>query len=208
MRELPNINTEPSLSNEARRRIISEATLPESVPTDTSPAGVVTEFPEWTPKGELSWEDFETLRRNGLQERDIENLRQRGYTPEQLRDFSYPATLGLDANSRANLIASRLNGRGIHPEARSRVDFTQEAITNQPVYHTPFNVTDFGIYNVSPEQPITRDEIMGAIRNGILPEDFDFSLLEQATPESINSYYTSIPSIARSYTIRPLDYGQ
>ena len=49
---------------------------------------------------------------------------------------------------------------------------------------------------------------MGAIRNGILPEDFDFSLLEQATPESINSYYTSIPSIARSYTIRPLHYDQ
>ena len=35
---------------------------------------------------------------------------------------------------------------------------------------------------------------MGAIRNGILPEDFDFSRLQQATPESINSYYTDIPS--------------
>ena len=46
MRELPNINTEPSLYSEARRRIISEATLPESVPTDTNPASVVTEFPE------------------------------------------------------------------------------------------------------------------------------------------------------------------
>ena len=203
MRERPSINTEPSLPNEARRRIISEATLPESASTETSPADVVTEFPEWTPKGELSWEDFETLRRNGLQERDIENLRQRGYTPEQLRDFSYPTTLGLDANSRANLIASRLNGRGIHPEARSRVDFTQEAITNQPVYHTPFNVTDFGIYNVSPEQPITRDEIMRAIRNGILPEDFDFSWLQRATPESINSYYTRIPSRTWGYSIRP-----
>ena len=58
MRELPSINTEPSLPNEARRRIISEATLPESVSTDTSPAGVVTEFPEWTTKGPLSGEDF------------------------------------------------------------------------------------------------------------------------------------------------------
>ena len=58
MRELPSINTEPSLPNEARRRIISEATLPESVPTDTSPAGVVTQFPEWTTKGPLSGEDF------------------------------------------------------------------------------------------------------------------------------------------------------
>ena len=134
------------------------------------------------------------MRSRGLDGPDIENLRQRGYTPEQLRDFSYPATLGLDANSRANLIASRLNGRGIHPEARSRVDFTREAIANQPVYHAPFDVADYGIYNVRPGQPITRDEIMGAIRNGILPEDFDFSLLEQATPESINSYYTRIPS--------------
>lgn len=57
MRELPSINTEPSYQNGARR-IIQEATLPESTPTDTSPAGVVTEFPEWTTKGPLSGEDF------------------------------------------------------------------------------------------------------------------------------------------------------
>ena len=58
IKELSSINTKPSLSNEARRRIISEATLPESVSTETSPAGVVTEFPEWTTKGPLSGEDF------------------------------------------------------------------------------------------------------------------------------------------------------
>lgn len=208
MRELPNINTEPSLYSEARRRIISEATLPESVPTDTSPVSVVTEFPEWTTKRPLSGEDFWTLHNRGLNGQDIENLRQRGYTPEQLRGFRYPSASILDSNTRANLIASRLNDRGIHPETRSRIDFTREATANQPVYHAPFNVADLGIYNVRPGQPVTRDEIMGAIRNGILPEDFDFSLLEQATPESINSYYTEIPSIARSYTIRPLDYNQ
>ena len=74
------------------------------------------------------------LRRQGLEERDIENLRQRGYTPEQLGNFRYPdISPVLDANTRANLIASRLNNRGIHPEARSRVDFTREAIANQPV---------------------------------------------------------------------------
>ena len=200
-------NSEPSYQNDTRR-IVQETTLPESVSTDTSPASVVTEFPEWTTKGPLSGEDFWTLRRSGLEGSDIENLRQRGYTPEQLRNFRYPDASILDSNTRANLIASRLNDRGIHPEARSRVDFTREATANQPVYHAPFNVVDFGIYDVRPGQPITRDEIMGAIRNGILPEDFDFSLLEQATPESINSYYTSIPSIARSYTIRPLDYDQ
>lgn len=200
-------NSEPSYQNDTRR-IVQETTLPESVSTDTSPASVVTEFPEWTTKGPLSGEDFWTLRRSGLEGSDIENLRQRGYTPEQLRNFRYPDASILDSNTRANLIASRLNDRGIHPEARSRVDFTREATANQPVYHAPFNVADFGIYDVRPGQPITRDEIMGAIRNGILPEDFDFSLLEQATPESINSYYTSIPSIARSYTIRPLDYDQ
>ena len=55
---VPSINTESSLFNETRRRIISEATLPESVSTETSPAGVVTEFPEWTTKGPLSGEDF------------------------------------------------------------------------------------------------------------------------------------------------------
>lgn len=208
IRELPSINTESSLPNETRRRIISEATLPESASTDTNPVSVVTEFPEWTTKGSLSGEDFWTLRNRGLNGQDIENLRQRGYTPEQLRNFRYPDASILDSNTRANLIASRLNDRGIHPEARSRVDFTREATVNQPVYHAPFNVADLGIYNVRPGQPITRDEIMGAIRNGILPEDFDFSLLEQATPESINSYYTEIPSIARSYTIRPLDYNQ
>lgn len=58
MRELPSINTEPSLPNEARRRIISEVTLPESVSTETSPASVITEFPEWTTKRPLSEEDF------------------------------------------------------------------------------------------------------------------------------------------------------
>lgn len=205
MRELPSINTEPSLPNEARRRIISETTLPESVSTETSPASVVTEFPEWTPKRGLSWEDYETLQRRGLEGLDIENLRQRGYTPEQLRNFRYPDIPIWDNDIRANLIASRLNDRGIHPEARSRVDFTREATANQPVYHAPYDVVDLGIYNVNPGQPITRDEIMGAIRNGILPEDFDFSRLQQATPESINSYYTSIPPIARSYNIQPLN---
>ena len=148
------------------------------------------------------------MRSRGLNGHDIENLRQRGYTPEQLGNFRYPDASILDSNTRANLIASRLNDRGIHPEARSRVDFTREDVANQPVYHAPFDVADYGIYDVRPGQPITRDEIIGAIRNGILPEDFDFSLLEQATPESINSYYTSIPSIARSYTIRPLHYDQ
>lgn len=148
------------------------------------------------------------MRSRGLDGQDIENLRQRGYTPEQLRNFRYPDASILDANSRANMIASRLNDRGIHPEVRSRVDFTREATANQPVYHAPINVGDFGIYDVSPGQPITRDEIMGAIRNGILPEDFDFSQLRQATPESINTYYTRFPSITRDYTIRSLDYGQ
>ena len=205
---VPSINTEPSLFSEARRRIISEATLPESVSTETSPAGVVTEFPEWTTKGPLSGEDFWTLRSRGLDGYDIENLRQRGYTPEQLRNFRYPDASILDSNTRANLIASRLNDRGVHPEARSRVDFTREAIANQPVYHAPYDVVDLGIHNVNPGQPITRDEIMGAIRNEILPEDFDFSRLQQATPESINSYYTDIPSWAGSYTIRSLDHDQ
>lgn len=205
MRELPSINTEPSLPNEARRRIVSEATLPESVSTDTSPASVVTEFPEWTTKGPLSGENFWTLHSRGLDERDIENLRQRGYTPEQLGNFRYPSTSELYPTSRANMIASRLNARGVYPEARSRADFTQEAIVNQPVYHAPVNVGDFGIYDVSPGQPITRDEIMGAIRNGILPEDFDFSQLQQATPESINSYYTYFPLRTGGYTIRPLN---
>ncbi|MDD7757055.1 MAG: hypothetical protein PUJ51_21625 [Clostridiales bacterium] len=148
------------------------------------------------------------MHNRGLNGQDIENLRQRGYTPEQLRNFRYPDASILDSNTRANLIASRLNDVGVYPEARSRVNFTREATANQPVYHAPFNVADLGVYNVRPGQPITRDEIMGAIRNGILPEDFDFSQLQQATPESINSYYTDIPSIARSYTIRPLDYNQ
>ena len=208
IRELPNINTEPSLFNEARRRVISEATLPENIPTDTNPVSVVTEFPEWTPKEALSWEDYEALRRNGLRGYDIENLRQRGYTLEQLRGFRYPDTHGLDANSRANLIASRLNNMEVYPEARSRVDFTQEATANQPVYHAPSNDPDLISSFVRPGQPITREEIREAIRNGILPEDFDFSQLQQATPESINSYYTYFPSRVLDYTIRPLNYDQ
>ena len=54
IRELSSINTKPSLPNEARRRIISEATLPESVPVETRPASTVTEFAEWTPKETLN----------------------------------------------------------------------------------------------------------------------------------------------------------
>lgn len=50
-------NSEPSYQNDTRR-IVQETTLPESVSTDTSPASVVTEFPEWTTKGLLSGEDF------------------------------------------------------------------------------------------------------------------------------------------------------
>ena len=38
-------NSEPSYQNDTRR-IVQETTLPESVPTDTGPASVVTEFPE------------------------------------------------------------------------------------------------------------------------------------------------------------------
>ena len=197
-------NSEPSYQNDARR-IAQDTTLPESVSTETSPAGVVTEFPEWTPKRELSWEDYETLQRRGLWEYDVENLRQRGYTPEQLGNFRYPDTPGLDANSRANLIASRLNDRGMYPEARSRVDFTREATANQPVYHAPNDDSYLIPSYVHPGQPITREEIREVIRNGILPEDFDFSQLQQATPESINSYYTYFPSRVRDYTIRPFN---
>ena len=126
-------------------------------------------------------------------------------------NFRYPNTPGLDANSRANLIASRLNDRGVHPEARSRVDFTREAVANQPVYHAPNYVrylVPSDIHDVYPGQPITRAEIENAIRNRILPEDFDFSQLQRATPESINSYYTSFPSRVRDYTIQPYTSNQ
>ena len=122
-----------------------------------------------------------------------------------MRGFRYPDIYGLDANSRANLIASRLNDRGIHPETRSRVDFTREAIANQPVYHVPNDDSYLIPSYVHPGQPITREEIREVIRNGILPEDFDFSQLQQATPESINSYYTYFPSRVRYYTIRPFN---
>ena len=120
-------------------------------------------------------------------------------------NFRYPDTPGLDANSRANLIASRLNDRGMYPEARSRVDFTREATANQPVYHAPNDDSYLIPSYVHPGQPITREEIREVIRNGILPEDFDFSQLQQATPESINSYYTYFPSRVRDYTIRPFN---
>lgn len=137
---------------------------------------------------------------------DIENLRQRGYTPEQLRGFDYPATPGTSTNARANIINSALRRRGVHPEAGSRADFTREAIANQPVYHAPNNVIELdlpGNYRVGPGQPVTMGEIDNAIRDGILPVDFDFSQLQLASPESINYYYSRYPSVGLNYTIEP-----
>ena len=206
IREQPGLIREPSLQNAGRRRIIEEATIPESASAEISPASVVTEFEEWVPKESFSLEDHVTLRRHGLGVYDIENLRQRGYTPEQLMGFNYPASPEVHTNARANLIASRLSENGVHPEARSRADFTREALASQPVYHAPNDLSGLnlsGNYRVGPGQPITMTEIDDAIRNGILPEDFDFSQLRLATPESINSYYTHYSINGRDYNIRP-----
>ena len=205
VRELPSLNIEPSLPNETRR-ILETATIPESIPVETSPVNTISGSPAWTPKEPISPQDYAILSRHGLGRYDVENLRQRGYTPEQLMDFNYPASPGVHTNARANLIASRLSENGIQPEARSRVDFTREAIANQPVYHAPNDLSGLnlsGNYRVGPGQPITMTEVDDAIRNGILPEDFDFSQLRLATPESINSYYTHYPINGRNYNIRP-----
>ena len=203
---VPSLNTEPSLPNEARRRIFETAAIPESMPVETSPVNTITGSPAWAPKEPISPQDYAILSRNGLGRYDVENLRQRGYTPEQLMDFDYPASSGVHTNARANLIASRLRENGVQPEARSRADFTREAIANQPVYHAPSDLSGLnlsGNYRVGPGQPITTAEIDDAIRNGILPEDFDFSQLQLATPESINSYYTHYPINGRNFNIRP-----
>lgn len=120
IREPSSINTKPSLPNEARRRIISEATLPESIPVETRPASTVTEFAEWTPKEPLSSEDRAVLNRRGLDIYDIENLRQRGYTPEQLMQFSFSSTPELRTNARANYLDRELRELGTYPERSSR----------------------------------------------------------------------------------------
>ena len=123
-----------------------------------------------------------------------------------MREFDYFSVPGIPSNDRTNLIASRLRERGVHPVARSRADFTREAIASQPVYHAPSDLEVLnlsGNYGIDPEQPITMTEIYDAIRNGILPEDFDFSQLRLATPESINSYYTHYFINGRNYNIRP-----
>lgn len=206
IRELPSINTEPSLPNETRRRIFETATIPESMPVETNPVNTTIGSSSWAPKEPISPQDYAILSRHGLGRYDVENLRQRGYTPEQLVDFNYPASPGVHTNARANLIASRLSENGVQPEARSRVDFTRGAIANQPVYHAPNDLSGLnlsGNYRVGPGQPITMTEVDDAIRNGILPEDFDFSQLRLATPESINSYYTHYPINGRNYNIRP-----
>lgn len=203
IRELPSINTEPYLPNEARRRIISEATLPESVSTDTSPASVITEFAEWTPKEPLSSEDRTVLNRRGLGIYDIENLRQRGYTPEQLMQFSFSSTPELYTNARANYLDRELRELGIHPERLSRREFTRNAISVQPVYHAPTNVRALNLFRVHPGQPITMEEINNAIRDGILPVDFDFSQLQLASPESITSYYSHFPPRVRNSAVHP-----
>ena len=206
IREQPGLIREPSLQNAGRRRIIEEATIPENTPAVTEPVNITVESPNWVPKEPTSVPDYAILSRHGLGRYDVENLRQRGYTPEQLMGFNYPASPEVRTNARANLIASRLSENGVHPEARSRADFTREALASQPVYHAPSDLSGLnlsGNYRVGPGQPITMTEIDDAIRNGILPEDFDFSQLRLATPESINSYYTHYPINGRDYNIRP-----
>ena len=206
IREQPDLIREPSLQNAGRRRIIEEATIPENIPAVTEPVNITVESPNWVPKEPTSVPNYAILSRHGLGRYDVENLRQRGYTPEQLMGFNYPASPEVRTNARANLIASRLSENGVHPEARSRADFTREALASQPVYHAPSDLSGLnlsGNYRVGPGQPVTMREIDNAIRDGILPEDFDFSQLRLATPESINSYYTHYPINGRDYNIRP-----
>ena len=206
IRVQPDLIREPPLQNAGRRRIIEEATIPENIPAVTEPVNITVESPNWVPKEPTSVPNYAILSRHGLGRYDVENLRQRGYTPEQLMGFNYPASPEVRTNARANLIASRLSENGVHPEARSRADFTREALASQPVYHAPSDLSGLnlsGNYRVGPGQPITMAEIDDAIRNGILPEDFDFSQLRLANPESINSYYTHYPINGRNFNIRP-----
>lgn len=181
-------------------RIVME---PESVPVETRPANIVTEFAEWTPKEPLSSEDRAVLNRRGLGIYDIENLRQRGYTPEQLMQFSFSSTPELRTNARANYLDRELRELGTHPERPSRWEFTRNAISVQPVYHAPNNVRELNLSRVHPGQPITMEEIDNAIRDGILPVDFDFSQLQLASPESINSYYSYFPQRVRGSAVHP-----
>lgn len=181
-------------------RIVTE---PESVPVEIRPASVVTEFAEWTPKEPLSSEDRAFLNRRGLGIYDIENLRQRGYTPEQLMQFSFSSTPELRTNARANYLDRELRELGTHPERLSRLEFTRNATSVQPVYHAPNNVRELNLSRVHPGQPITMEEINNAIRDGILPVDFDFSQLQLASPESITSYYSHFPPRVGNSAVHP-----
>lgn len=181
-------------------RIVTE---PESVPVEIRPANTVTEFAEWTPKESLSSEDRAFLNRRGLGIYDIENLRQRGYTPEQLMQFSFSSTPELRTNARANYLDRELRELGTHPERLSRLEFTRNAASVQPVYHAPNNVRELNLSRVHPGQPITMEEINNAIRDGILPVDFDFSQLQLASPESITSYYSHFPPRVGNSAVHP-----
>lgn len=181
-------------------RIVTE---PENVPVEIRPTNTVTEFAEWTPKEPLSSEDRAVLNRRGLGIYDIENLRQRGYTPEQLMQFSFSSTPELYTNARANYLDRELRELGIHPERLSRREFTRNAMSVQPVYHAPTNVRALNLFRVHPGQPITMEEINNAIRDGILPVDFDFSQLQLASPESITSYYSHFPPRIRNSAVHP-----
>lgn len=181
-------------------RIVTE---PESVPVEIRPANTVTEFAEWTPKEPLSSEDRAFLNRRGLGIYDIENLRQRGYTPEQLMQFSFSSTPELRTNARANYLDRELRELGTHPERLSRLEFTRNAMSVQPVYHAPNNVRELNLSRVHPGQPITMEEINNAIRDGILPVDFDFSQLQLASPESITSYYSHFPPRVGNSAVHP-----
>lgn len=172
-----------------------EANFIEALRTCRSRAGYVEDPELWTRKAPISTDIYRNLRSHGFSRYDVDYLMQRGYTPEQLAQLSFPdyriAPFG-STNARANAIDRHFRQIGIEPAGRSREDFTRTALINQAVFHAPENVGRLNLperFRVGPGQPVTFREVMDAVEYGALPENFDIFNLREATPESIHNYY-------------------
>jgi hypothetical protein len=118
--------------------------------------------------------------RQGLGPYDIQNLLDRGFSPQQIEQLQDVTTTGLSTNHRANELAQRLINQGITPTLQSRLNYLQDAYNN-------------GIQIVSDSygRPITQIE---AIRRGIRGT-------RPASMDYVNQYYGKIGGSDLSHPI-------
>lgn len=83
----------------------------------------------------------------GLGSYDIQNLLDRGFTPEQIAHLTDTRTPGVTSNPRANILAQRLQQMGIVPSEMSRRQYLEQALMDGEelvvdTYHRPMTFAE------------------------------------------------------------------